>query len=362
MKRIAQMVLLISLSLVTLDAKSYKYDDLDRVIEVAYESGEKIYYAYDSAGNMTYVGMDESSNIQEQYHLNDIVVTNPAIVDKIKLAINGLEETKTALDDLASYDGDKLRQEYDGIKHFLDDSKKLLDDVKQSIDNSDEDKEALKKEADKIKSAIDDVKKMIDGYKKDADNSPEAIADINGAIDGVIGMMRSGDVDADEEVVEVGTISIKQGRNTISGNIDISTLPPEVHSVWIVEGGNWYGYSPYPHINDMIEAKYALIEENIVNYKGVLVYAINDGEIEVMVDESDESIEHTYPRGFSIHGTDGAEMSADNMVCDEPYKMVMVAKVSGDEASVFVPEREIEGIDNFVSLGATDGYYVLCDK
>jgi len=40
----------------------------------------------------------------------------------------------------------------------------------------------------------------------------------------------------------------------------------------------------------------------------------------------------------------------------------MVAKVSGDTPSVFVPERDIEGIENFVYLGENDGYYVLCDK
>jgi len=45
MKKIVYVLLTIALSLVTLNAKSYKYDDLNRVIEVTYESGEKIFYA-----------------------------------------------------------------------------------------------------------------------------------------------------------------------------------------------------------------------------------------------------------------------------------------------------------------------------
>ena len=79
-------------------------------------------------------------------------------------------------------------------------------------------------------------------------------------------------------------------------------------------------------------------------YKGALVYAVKDCEIETVAD-SGESVEHTYPRGYSIHGTDGIEMSADDVICDDTFNLVMIAKVSGDTPSVFVPEREIEGID-----------------
>jgi len=362
MKKIVTLITFVALSLVTLDAKSYKYDDLNRVIEVSYESGEKIYYSYDSAGNMTYAGMDSSNSEMDSYHLNDIQVVNTNIIPKIKDAIDELETIQGELDDLTSFDGDELKQQYDGLKSRLDDAKSKMDAIKQSIDNNIEDndeKVGYKAEADKIKKAIDDVKKLIDGYKKDADNSPKAIADINGAIDGVIGMMRSGE--QSDDGVETTSISIKQGRNTISGNIDITTLPDEVHSIWIVDGGNWYGYSPYPQINDEIEAKYSLITENIRNYKGALVYAVKDCEIETVTD-SGESIEHTYPIGFSIHGTDGTYMSADDIICDDSSNLVMIAKVNGDTPSVFVPERDIEGIDNFVSLSETDGYYILCDK
>ena len=89
---------------------------------------------------------------------------------------------------------------------------------------------------------------------------------------------------------------------------------------------------------------------------------IDQIKIETIQDNSGESVEHIYPRGYSIHGTDGVEMSGEDVVCSEPSKLIMVAKVRGDEAMVYVPNREIEGIENFVYLNENDGYYVLCDK
>ena len=363
MKKIVTLITFVALSLVTLDAKSYKYDNLDRVIEVSYESGEKIFYSYDSIGNMLDVEYKLGSVVDDGYYLQDRVITNQNVIAKIKNAINELETIQGELDDLTSFDGDDLKQQYDGLKQRLDSAKSKIDDIKQSIDNNiadNDEKVALKSKADEIKRAIDDVKRVVDGYKDNADNSSGALDDIKSAIDGVIAMMRkNGDDDLSDGVKY---ISIKKGRNTISGTIDITKLPDAVHSIWIVEGGNWYGYSPYPQINDLIRDKYLLIKDTIANYKGALVYAVEDTQIETIQDNSGESVEHIYPRGYSIHGTDGAEMSGEDVVCSEPSKLIMVAKVRGDEAMVYVPNREIEGIENFVYLNENDGYYVLCDK
>ena len=362
MKKIVLIVSFIALSFVSIDAKSYKYDDLDRLIEVSYESGEKIFYSYDKAGNLLSVDT-EFNDSSSQYKLVTIAVTTQPIVDEIKNAINELETIKTEIDDLTSFDGDTLKQQYDGLKQRLDEAKSKIDGIKQSIDNniaSNDEKVALKAKADDIKYAIDKVKSLVDDYKQNADNSPEAIADIKRAIDGVIAMMRSGEDSVDETK---SYISIKQGRNTISGTIDVTTLPDEVHSIWIVDSGNWYGYSPYPQINDLIEDKYLLITDTIQNYKGALVYAVADTKIEVLSSDSSEDREHTYPRGYSIHGTNGSSnVSAEDVVCQEPYKLVVVSRVRGDIPSVYVPNREIDGLDNFIYLNQNDGYFVLCDK
>jgi hypothetical protein len=318
--------------------------------------------------------IDENGNITRSevttYGLNRTEIKNPTIIDKIKSAILELESIKVDVDKMVSearvrkaYSEDGVKSEYDAIKQRLDNAKSKIDDIKQSIDNNiadNDEKVALKSKADEIKRAIDDVKRVVDGYKDNADNSSGALDDIKSAIDGVIAMMRKNGDDALSDGVKY--ISIKKGRNTISGTIDITKLPDEVHSIWIVEGGNWYGYSPYPQINDLIRDKYLLIKDTIANYKGALVYAVEDTQIETIQDNSGESVEHIYPRGYSIHGTDGAEMSGEDVVCSEPSKLVMVAKVRGDEAMVYVPNREIEGIENFVYLNENDGYYVLCDK
>jgi len=331
------------------------YDSLDE----AREYTQSVTTTVDGTGEIIGLedgGVDNSTTIT--YGLNGTAITNPLIIDKIKLAINGLEDVKMALDGVVEYDGDKLKQEYDGVKKLLDDSKKLMDDIKQSVDNNiaNEEKQLYKNGADDIKYAMDTVKKLIDDYKKDADNSPEAIADIKDAIDGVIAMMRSGS----ESSVKTTSISIKQGRNTISGNIDITTLPDTIHSIWIVDGGNWYGYSPYEGVRQEIEAKYLLIEDSIVNSKGILVFAREDTQIESS--DSSNDIEHSYGLGYTLHGTNGESMSASDIVCDDSNAVVMVATVRGDEPSVYVPEREIDGIENFEYLDSDDGYYILCDK
>ena len=309
--------------------------------------------------------VDESGNITKSetitYGLNGIEVKDPAILAKIKSVIAELESIKLDVSALVSKtrvteDDDLLRTKYDAIKQRLDGAMSMMDAVKQAIDNSDEDKESLKAEADKIKDAIEDVKTLIDGYKENADNSSSAIEDINGAIDRVIAMMRSSESDA----VETTSISIKQGRNTISGNIDITTLPDTIHSIWIVDGGNWYGYSPDEGVRQEIEAKYLLIEDSIVNSKGILVFAREDTQIESS--DSSNDIEHSYGLGYTLHGTNGESMSASDIVCDDSNAVVMVATVRGDEPSVYVPEREIDGIENFEYLDSDDGYYILCDK
>ena len=251
-------------------------------------------------------------------------------------------------------DDNSIKQKFDALKKRLDDAKKLLDDVKQSIDNSDEDKEALKKEVDKIKKAIDDVKTLIDGYKKDADNSSEAIADINSKIDGVIAMMRREATDNNKTM-----ISISRGWNLVSGNVNITTLPQEVNSIWNVTGANWYGYSPHKDIRDEIRAKYRLMDIHIRAYKGTEVLATADTEIEI-IDEYIFDAVQSYDKGLSIHGANNQEFSADDIKCDEPYKLYAIFKLMGSEPEVYAPNIEVENYTEFNYIYQNDGYYTYC--
>lgn len=334
------------------------YDSLDK----AREYTQSVTTTVDGTGEV--IGADDgiiSGSSTLLYGLNDISLSDETIVSKIKDAINELETIQGELGDLTSFDGDTLKQQYDGLKSRLDDAKAKMDAIKQSIDDNiadNDEKVRYKTEADKIKNAIEDIKTLVDGYKTNADNSSEAIDAIDGAIDGVIGMMRSSQ--DDESGVETTLISVKQGRNTISGNIDVTKLPPEIHSVWIVDRGNWYGYSPYSAVRDEINAKYLLIQDKVVNSKGMIVFAMADSEIESINSSSDK--EHNYGIGYTLHGTNGESMNAGDIICDNDTAPVVVAKVRGDEPSVFVPNREIDGVDNFEYLDSDDGYFVLCDK
>lgn len=67
----------ISISGYIIHADSYKYDALNRVSEVDCSSGEKIYYTYDAAGNITGVK-------HEMPDLDSISVNNNDVVMKVK--------------------------------------------------------------------------------------------------------------------------------------------------------------------------------------------------------------------------------------------------------------------------------------
>lgn len=346
MKKIVTVIIFVTLSLLTLNAKSYKYDDLNRVIEVGYESGEKIYYAYDSAGNMLDVRV--VSGTIEGYHLNTKSVTNTAVVMKIQDTISNLENIKDAIN---------TNTDYNVLKSQLDEAMSKVDAIKQAIDDNiidNDEKIALKNEADKIKREIDAIKILIDGFGNV--QSQTEIDTIVSKIHTVIGMMIEDGSVAKEE------ISLKAGRNTVSGLISVADLNDDVHSMFIVNAGNWYGYSPHADILKEIKEKYMLIEDVVGNHKGALVYAIRDTTIKSASDVETTFVIHTYPRGYTLHGTDGDSLSVDDIVCEEPNKLVIVAKVRGDVPSVYVPYKTIDGIDNFEYLYANDGYYVLCDK
>jgi YD repeat-containing protein len=373
MKQTIKIVLLIALSLVSIDAKSYKYDDLDRLIEVSYESGEKIYYSYDSAGNMLDVKYElkddnttESNSSDELigeaiYHLNDLGMTNEAVVAKIKDAIDTLENIKPSLDELNTYDGDKLKQEYDGIKKLLDDAKKSIDDIKQAIDNNiadNDEKDALKKEADGIKKAIDDIKKLIDGYKKDEDNSPEAIKAIKAEIDKVIAMMRSGEVITAIE----NKIAVPKGRSLISGNIAIDNLSDAIYAIWIIDNAKWYGYSPHADVREQIKAKYRLIEGTIPPHKAVLVWATEDTTIDVG-DDTPIDATHIYGSSLTMHGADNRGLSITGVECSQDnHSMTIAVKLMGDVPSVYMAEKVHEELESFSNIYQNDGYFVLCEK
>ena len=307
-----------------------------------------------------------TTNKTTTYGLNGIEITDTNILAKIKLLIAELESIKLEVEALLSEarqkvvnSDDTLKKKFDAIKKRLDDAKKLLDDIKQAIDNSNEDKTTLKKEADKIKKAIDDIKKLIDGYKKNDDNSVTAIDDIKSAIDDVIGMMVS---ESSERVSSLG-VDVPKGRSTISGAIDVTKLADTIYAVWMVDGGNWYGYSPDSDIRKKIKAKYRLIEGIIPPYKATIVWALEDTYITFENSYSVPNVTQSYGNGFSIHGTNNMTLSTDEIVCDNNNKSISgIFKVLSDVPSVFVPNREINSTENFTYIYSDEGYYVLCEE
>jgi|GEM_PF-952509 len=300
------------------------------------------------------------------YGLNDIKITNENILAKIKELIVKLERIKIRIAQLKEFSSryrsnDALKNEFDAIKKELDDAKKAVDAIKQAIDQNIEDndeKDALKKEADKIKKEIDDIKKLIDGYKQEENNSQEAIDTMNSEIDNIIAMMRSGE--KSEEEIPTYSYSVPKGTSAISGTIDTTTLPKSIYALFIVDNAKWYGYSPHADVQEEIKSTYQVIDGVVEAHKGSLIFAYEDTTIEMREQTSD--MDHEYNKGLSLHGTNGVGLSATDIECKKPNQLTAVIKVRGSEPSIYLPDSDSEELENFTTIDANDGYYVLCDK
>jgi len=158
-------------------------------------------------------------------------------------------------------------------------------------------------------------------------------------------------------------LDISKGRSVISGDIDISKLSEEIHSVWIVDAGNWKGYSPHQLVREEIQAGYGLLEENIPARKATIVFAMEDTQLEVAIPNEPQSMTRLYGKGLSLHGANGESISVYDILCSTPeYTLSAAIKVMGDEASLFVPESTIDGYGSFMNINESEGYYVLCEK
>jgi len=132
MRKIVAIIVLITLSLVALNAKSYKYDDLNRVIEVSYESGEKILYDYDEAGNMISQRFVEKP---QPYVSENETATHPCVIKDLPKGQSGIcipiklgevESMSTVRFDV-SLDADS-QSVNGGIETVLDDEVVMLHD------------------------------------------------------------------------------------------------------------------------------------------------------------------------------------------------------------------------------------------
>ncbi len=157
-------------------------------------------------------------------------------------------------------------------------------------------------------------------------------------------------------------LDLSKGRSVVSGNINISTLPEEIHSVWIVDGGNWQGYSPSEDIRDEISKKYTLLNHNISAYKATLVFALEDTQLGIMEDKEPTDVTRIYANNLSLHGTNGVSISTDDIQCQDSHHLTAAIKLMNDELSVYAPDRDVDNYSNFTDIYETDGYFVLCQK
>jgi len=104
MKKLKLIILITSLLLtivgltISASAISYQYDDLGRLTEVSYESGRRILYKYDAAGNIISVNSDTQTEIKLTEIGNKIV----HIGDELKFSVSGVNNSSAAINYSAS--------------------------------------------------------------------------------------------------------------------------------------------------------------------------------------------------------------------------------------------------------------------
>ena len=284
-----------------------------------------------------------------------------AILENIKTNLDKLGDIRDYIDNLQNLSDDNLTIAYEGFIQKIQDRIDYIDALDSNISDlnvSDEQKSIIRDRASLVRDSLENLKTVATDYQTDGDNSSEAIKSLNGNIDVILSILSREGVD-----IPKVTIEVSKGRSLISGNIDVTKLPSEIYAVWIVDGGNWYGYSPDTSVREAIKEKYRLIDKIIPAYKAVIVWANEDTSIELEDDKSIDNVTQSYGKNFTIHGANNQTFSVDDVSCSDTNNSITgLFKVSGDVPSVFVPNREINSTENFTYIYSDEGYYVLCEE
>ncbi|SHO81363.1 hypothetical protein MNB_SV-15-929 [hydrothermal vent metagenome] len=161
-------------------------------------------------------------------------------------------------------------------------------------------------------------------------------------------------------------LDINQGRTTISADIKLANLNDDIHSIWTLDNGSWYGYSTNSTVRDEISENYQLLDSDISASKATIVYALNDTQLEITIPRNPEDVTRLYPNGLSFHGANGDYLSPYNITCSVDGSVVTsVMKVTGDRVSLYLngdKEIDYEKYNDMYSIYESDAYFVLCDR
>lgn len=349
-------------------------DEIQKIVKIHHDMNISEHNMSDNnLSNIMVIGKLEILNelffgtLISQHTLNHIPIEDQDVIMAIMDTVQAIDTIRKNLQNLAMPMDNNLSHSYDMLLHDLDGVLSKVDAVMSVIDGlmlSEEERELLKDEAMIIKEAITMLKEEIDTLKVAENNSQEAIESIHHSLAEIVGMFVHSELAMIEimpMIQESHSIDIPKGRSVISARIDVNKLNSDIYAVWIVDGGNWYGYSPDEEVNANIAKSYRLIKDIIPPYKAVIVWAKEDTNMTVESDETIPNVTQYYGSNFSIHGTNNTDLSVDDVTCANEKGLSAIFKVHADEASVYVPEREIEEVENFTYIYHHEGYYVLCE-
>jgi hypothetical protein len=163
------------------------------------------------------------------------------------------------------------------------------------------------------------------------------------------------------------TLDIAKGRTTISADIKLADLNDDIHSIWILDRGSWYGYSTNSTVRDEIKDKYKLLQNDISAEKATIVYALNDTELKVKIPQNPVNVTRIYGNGLSFHAANGSYLPLDDIACSvNGSTLTAVMKLAGDKISIYMSDEtkdvDYEKYNEMYSIYESDAYFVLCDK
>ncbi len=155
---------------------------------------------------------------------------------------------------------------------------------------------------------------------------------------------------------EKETLTIGQGSSFIAINTQMKDLPTEIDIAWVLFNNQWKGYSR--NLNNEIVSKGYVLLNSIVDSEALIVIASEETTI-LSTENEISTVSKVYEKGYTLHGTNSS-LDADSIECKENLVLGAVLKLNSDKWSIYIPNQEIENMDNFKFIYPKEGYMVWC--
>jgi len=161
-----------------------------------------------------------------------------------------------------------------------------------------------------------------------------------------------------ENLASVQTLSLKNGWNLISANLDLANIPLNVRTLWQYSDTSWAAYSSYETLQNTIENSGTITPlQTVINEKGTWVESIGENTLYILENSSDTNT--TYVKQWTLGGT-SKDLNVSDIKCMNEKQLNSVWKYS-QGWSVYTPLDIATDLDTFDTIKANEGFWVNCN-